>query len=180
MADANNQGTEDTLSFASANKEYPLAPEGIHKVTVKRALFQMRENSFKPEAGKQPTINLMLVSDQTYEDETTGEKRNYTLFKTMKISDHEKATLPEYFKSVMGMDIELNDKKQIVLRRLIEKKEDGEDAVHFPQFEGQTFSVLVKHKKGDDGDMRDRVDSFVPGTAEEKAFNAAIFRAPAA
>lgn len=177
MADAINQGTEDQLTFASANKEYPLAPEGLHKVSVKRALFSMKDNKFQPEKGKQPTVSFMMVSDQSYQDETTGEKRNYTLFKTMKISDHEKAGMLDFFKSVLGMDVPLNEKKQIVLRRHVEKVEDGDDRVHIPQFEGLTFSVLVKHKKGDDGEMRDKVESFV-ATPEEKAFNAQLFLSP--
>lgn len=177
MADANTQGNENEFTFASANKEYPLAPEGLHKVTVKRALFSMRDNKFQPEKGKQPTVSLMMISDQKYKDESTGEERNYSLFKTMKISDHEKAGMYDFFKSALGMDVPLNDKKQIVLRRHVEKVEDGDDRVHIPQFEGLSFSVLVKHKQGDDGEMRDKVESIV-ATPEEKGSNALLFSAP--
>jgi hypothetical protein len=176
---AATQGTEDDVfTFPSSQQEFPLAPEGHHKVIVARALFSMRENTFAPEKGKQPTVSLMLQSDQKYRDETTKEDRHYNLFKTFKISDHVKSGMFDFFHSVLGIDVPLNEKKQIVLERKIEKKDDRE-IVHMPQFENLEFSVIVKHKPNDEGKMRDSVDSIF-SSPEQKASNALLFQAPQA
>lgn len=170
----------DEFTFESAaNKEFPLAPEGVHKVKVVRALFSMRENTFKPEAGKQPTVQLMIQSDQQYKPEGSTEVKNYNLFKTMKISDHEKSAMFEFFRDVLGTTVPLNDQKKIVLARKIEKVEDGEDRVHLPQFEDLEFSVVVKHEKKDDGKIRDFIDT-VLASPEQKASNALLFSSPQA
>lgn len=176
MADATPRLENDEFSFASSNKEYPLAPEGVHRVTVKRALFSMRDNKFAPEKGKQPSVSLLCQSDQTYKDEATGETRTYNLFKTMNISDNEKSNFLKFFQSALGLtEIPLTGGR-FTLKRVIEKVEDGEDKVHLPQFEGMTFSVVVAHKKGDDGEMRDVIDSIFT-SPEEKAANQSRFRA---
>ena len=180
---------DDVFTFESAaNKEYPLAPQGQHDVIIARALFQMRENSFKPEAGKQPTVQLMLQSRQQYKAED-GTMKNYNLFKTMKISDHPKSGMFEFFRDVLGGEVPLVEvdnadgtkSKRIKLERKTEKVEDGEDRIHLPQFENLEFAVIVKHEKKDDGSgkMRDFIDS-VFASPEQKASNLALFRAPQA
>lgn len=178
------QGTEDDVfTFESAaNKEFPLAPEGPHQVIVEKAIFSLKENKFKPAAGKQPTVSLHLLSTQEYEDKETKNKRRYKLFITMKISDHEKATMFDFFNSVLGMPVPLTEDKKITLaNKKVKPKEgeEGEEKIHLPQFENLEFSIIVKHKKGeDDGKMRDRVDSWF-ATPEQKVANAALFRGAA-
>lgn len=182
MADTpSTQGTEDDVfTFSSdQSREFPLAPEGPHDVVVKRALFTMRDNTFAPEKGKQPTVSLMLESSKTYKDEVSGLDKNHTLFKTFKISDHEKSSMFAFFRDVMGTGVPLNDKKQIALRRKVVERDEGEPHTHLTQFEGLKFSVLVKHVKKEDGEgVRDKVDSVFAST-EQKAANVSSFSAQA-
>lgn len=191
MADAptpQGQQDDDLFTFESAaSKEFPLAPVGEHDVTVARALFSMRENSFKPEAGKQPTVSLMLSSTKQYNDDSSGEMKPYNLFKMMKISDHTKSGMFEFFRDIMGMTVPLVDvekvaedgtktmAKKIQLARKIEKVEGGEDRVHMPQFENLSFKVVVKHETKDDGKKRDFIDSMY-ATPEQIKANADLFR----
>lgn len=187
MADtASQQGAEDDLfTFESAaSKEYPLAPIGEHQVIVARALFQMRDNSFKPEAGKQPTVQLMLQSRQQYKGED-GQMRPYNLFKTMKISDHQKSGMFEFFRDILGTTVPLVDvkkedgtvAKRIQLSRKIEKVDGAEDRIHMGQFENLEFKVVVKHEKKEDGSgkTRDFIDSMY-ATPEQQKANADLFR----
>lgn len=178
---------DDIFSFESvAEKTYPMAPEGQHKVVVSRATYKLRDNTFSPEKGKQHTVNLMLQSDQKYKDDKGGEVP-YNLFVTLKVSDHADSLMLDFFKSVLGIPVPLREvgeegakRKQIFFERKIEKVEDGEDRIHFPQFENLEFMVVVKHKKGKNDDkIRDRVDSWF-ATPEQKASNLALFHAPQA
>jgi hypothetical protein len=173
MADA-TQSTEDVFSIPSSQKEFPLAPEGLHEVIVARATYSLRDNTFAPEKGKQHTVSLMLQSKQEYLDETTQQKKHHNLFKTMKISDHEKSGMYDFFQSVLGMPVPLNEQKNIVLERKVMKLEDGGEKITFPQFENLQFSVIVKHEKREDGKTRDSVDSLF-ASPEQKASNAALF-----
>jgi len=181
MADTASQGTtEDEFTFASAaSKEYPLAPEGLHQVIVARALFSMKD-AFKPKfAGEQsPTVQLMLQSRQTYKDEESGLEKPYKLFKTMKISDHMDSGMFDFFQKTMGIAIPLKDKK-IILKNKVEKVDGKDDQVKLPQFENLEFAVTVIHKMGDDGKKRDKIDSIVACSAEQKASNARLFSAAA-
>lgn len=190
MADAINQGAEDDVfSFEStANKEFPLAPQGVHDVTVARALHKLRDPFKKKDGGpaKEHVVQLMLQSTQTYKDDSGAEKP-YNLFRTMKISDHPQSGMFELFRDVMGMPVPLMEvtkpdgtkaKRIHFLPPKIEKVEDGEDLAHMTQFEGLKFQIVVKHEDKEDGSgkKRDTVDSIIPCSAEQQAANAKLFQ----
>lgn len=179
---------DDTFTFEStANKQYPLAPEGVHDVVVARALHFYKENPFDKEKKKQHTIQMMLQSKQTYKGDD-GKEVPYNLFLTMKISDHRDANMPAFFRDVLGIDIPYITAKRpdgTEAKRIhfvppkVEQVEDGEDREHMEQFEKLEFQIVVKHEEKKDGSgKKDKVDSIIPCSAEKKAFNAAIFRAP--
>ena len=190
MADPANTSPADTspadnaFTFESAaSKTYPLCPEGIQRVIVDKALFEMRDNFQK--TAKVPTISLWLSTlDAKYKDETSGEDRSYRLFKTMKVSDHEKSTMHEFFQRVMGTPVPLREtaaadgtvaKRIYIGPRTVETVEDGEDKVHYPAFENLEFIITVAHKKLDDGRTKDGVDSVVACNPEQKGLNAKLF-----
>ncbi len=177
MADeANNQ-----VSFpSSADKEYPLCPEGSSKVIVARALLVMKKKPAKflnegEDPNKEyPHVQLMLQTDKKYKDGDI--EKNNNVFYTMKVSDHKKATLVDFFKSVLGIDIPLSPEKTITFVTNKEMTEDSE-RMHLPQFENLEFDVVVKHRKSEDGSKTfDNVDS-VFASPEQKALNAHLFSA---
>lgn len=182
-------GAEDDLfsfdsSFESvADKKYPLCPEGVQRVIVDKALFSMKDNFQK--TGKVPTITLYLSTlDAKYEDETTKEKRSFRLFETLKISDHKKSNMLDWFDKVCGTPVPLvevtkadgSKPKRIWLgKRVTEKTEDGEE-VRYKAFEGIEYSVLIEHKIPEGGtDKKDKIAAIVAVTPEKKAEHAKLF-----
>lgn len=187
MADAPTptpQGAEDdTFTFAStAQKDYPLCPEGPAQAEVTRALFSMKKKNpryLKP--GQDPNklyphVSLMLKTDKEYEMD--GEKKPHNIFYGMNISDHKQSTMFAFFADALGLTpVPLNDKKQIAIKPPVkEQTEDGVDRMHMDQFKGLKFGILVKHVEGDDGKTRDVADSIF-STPEQKAMNAKLFLA---
>lgn len=178
------QGAEDdAFTFSStAAKEYPLCPEGPANVIVSRAQLVMKKKPAKfvkatEDANKEyPYINLMLQTDKKYEQD--GEQRPHNIFYSMKVSDHAKATMTDFFLSVLGTPVPLSTEKTI---KLTVKKEtrDDKQVTNFPQFVNMQFSIVVKHKASEDGSKTfDNVDSIF-ATPEQKASNAAMFSAGA-
>lgn len=175
---------DDVFSFDSAaSKEFPLCPEGPSEVVVVRALFTMKKKQAKylkpnEDPNKEyPNVSLMLQTDKMYEDE--GQKKPHNVFYGMKISDHKKATMYDFFHSAFGIDIPLSADKKIKLANKIETDKEGKKLVHLPQFENIRFGVIVKHERSEDGSKTyDAVDS-VFATADQKRANAALFSAQA-
>lgn len=171
----------EQVSFPTANKAFPVPPEGQHSVIVVRATFKMMDNKFSPSKGPQPVLCIMMQSDQKYTNDD-GEEKNHNLFKMLKISDHEMSSMHDFFKSCVGIDVPFDaEKKEIVFTQLKQEFEDGrgekQERIVFPQFENLQFSVVVKHKQGDDGDVRSIVDSWF-ASPEQKESNAQWFNAP--
>lgn len=176
---------DDEFTFEStADKKYPMCPEGVHKVIVEKAVFSMKDNY--QQTAKVPTITLWLVTrEASYEDEQTKEKRNYRLFKTLKVSDHKKANMADFFDKVCGIPVPLKEVKKpdgTVAKRIylgprsVEKSDNDEEEVQYKQFENLEFSVLVEHKIPEGGtEKKDRISAVVACSPEQKQYNAKLF-----
>lgn len=188
---ATSQAVEDDeFTFESTtDKKYPLCPEGVHKVIVDKALFEMRDPHPQAKSpAKVPTISLWLsTKDAKYEDpKAPGEMRAHRLFYSMKVSDFKdpKTKMPAFFQKVCGTPVPLKEtknddgtiSKRIYLGpRTTVKMEESADEIHYPQFEQLEFAVNVAHEEKDDGTKKDKVDSIIACTPEEKAMNAKLF-----
>jgi len=185
MADATTEtpGAEaaDEFTFESSeDRKYPLCPEGVQKVIVDKAIFEMRDNF-----QKTAKVSLWLsTADAKYEDATTKEPRSYRLFKTLKVSNHAKANMSDFFPKVCGTGVPMKEvtnadgtksNRIYIGPRSVIRKEDGEDEVHYKQFEHLEFSVLVSQEKKEDGTMKDKISALVPCSPEQKALNAKLF-----
>lgn len=178
---------EDEFTFESTtDKKYPLCPEGVQKVVVDKAIFEMRDPH--PQAknpAKVPTVSLWLTTvDAKYADPATKEERGYRLFKTLKVSDHAKSNMLDFFQKVCGTAVPLKEvknddgttsKRIYIGPRTIVKVDDADDEVHYPAFEGIEFSVTVSHETKEDGTKKDGVDAIVASSTEQKAMNAKLF-----
>lgn len=176
----------DEFTFESTvEKKYPLCPEGVQKVIVDKAIFEMRDNFQK--TAKVPTVSLWLSTlDAKYKDPGTDEERGYRLFKTLKVSDHAKSNMFEFFQKVMGTPVPLKEvknadgttaKRIYIGPRSVEKVEggEGEEEIRYKQFENLEFQVTVAHETKDDGTKKDGVDSIIASSPEQKAANAKMF-----
>lgn len=186
MADpaATSPGVDEFTFESTVDKKYPLCPEGVQKVIVDKAVFEMRDNFQK--TAKVPTINLWLSTmEAKYEDPATKEQKSYRLFKTLKISDHKKANMLDFFEKVCGTAVPLKETKNedgTVSKRIYigprktVTDEEGKEEVHYPSFENLEFQVLVEHKIPEGGtEKKDRIAAIVAASPEKKAENAKFF-----
>lgn len=186
MADsASTTGIEDEFTFESVvDKKYPLCPEGVQRVIVDKAVYEMRDNFQK--TAKVPTINLMLSTlDAKYEDPATKKQMSYRLFKTLKISDHKKANMLDFFQKTCGTAVPLKEAKKedgTVTKRIwlgrpsTEKGKDDKEEVRYKSFENMQFSVLVENKIPEGGtEPKDKIAAIVACTPEVKAEHAKLF-----
>lgn len=178
---------EDDLTFeSSTDRKYPMCPEGAHKFIVKKAVFEMRDNFQR--TAKVPTITLHCFTvDAKYMDAAKNEERPFRLFETLKVSDHAKSNMFEFFSKVCGIAVPLKEvptaeggtQKRIYLGpKTNVKVENEDDEIHYKQFEGLEFMASVIHKEKEDGSgVKDKIDTIIACSAEQKAFNAKLFTA---
>lgn len=178
---------EDDLTFeSSTDKKYPMCPEGAHKFIVKKAVFEMRDNFQRTE--KVPTITLHCFTvDAKYMDTSKNEERAYRLFETFKVSDHAKSNMLDFFAKVCGIPVPFKEvenadgtkSKRIYLGPKTKVTvEDKDDEIHYKQFENLEFMASVIHKEKEDGSgLKDKIDTIIACSAEQKAFNAKLFTA---
>jgi len=178
---------DDVFSFDTgfesvADRKYPLCPEGVQRVIVDKAVFSMKDNFQK--TAKVPTITLWLSTlDAKYEDESTKEKRSFRLFETLKISDHKKSNMLDWFEKVCGgmtyVEATKPDgqkAKRIWLGpRSVEKTEEGEE-IRYKVFDHIEYSVLIEHKVPEGGtEKKDRIAAIVACPEDKKAANKKLF-----
>lgn len=186
MADtaATSSGADEFTFESTANKKYPLCPEGVQKVIVERAVFAMKDNFQK--TAQVPTVTLWLSTvDAKYKPEGSDEQKPYRLFKTLKVSDHAKSNMLDFFQKVCGTPVPLKEtenadgtksKRIYIGPRTVEKDEDGNEIVMYKQFEKLEFSVIIAHEVPEGGtEKKDKIDTIVPCSADQKTFNEKLF-----
>lgn len=181
---ATSSGADEFTFESTANKKYPLCPEGVQKVIVEKAVFEMRDNFQK--TAKVPTVNLWLSTlDAKYKPEGSDEEKPYRLFKTLKVSDHAKSNMLDFFQKVCGVPVPLKDvdnadgtkgKRIYIGPRTVEKDDDGAEFVMYKQFENLEFSVIIVHEVPEGGtEKKDKIDTIIPCSPEQKAANEKLF-----
>jgi len=163
------QSKGDLLSIAvKSGGDFPTAPEGLHTVTVKHATFSMRENTIEPAKGLIPTVMIIVNTEEVDED---GNQYRMPIF--LSVSNNEKSNMYKFFSDVMGQEVPVHSGR-IAFKQTVVTKEDGKEIVYLDQFQGLKFQVLVKHKKKDDGTIREKIESYLCDKAG-KAANYELF-----